>query len=489
MLHDVDAFTTVLFKGNPAAVCLPGGPVDDAWMQALAFDGLPTYVTAFAGRSPMSQPVEQLRQDALQRLLTIARELSASADLDQILLVIIDAMRDLLSADRATVFEYDPDTDELFSTVSHGLSGGADAAGEIRFPLSAGLAGEAGRTRRMINVPDAHEDARFNPEIDRQTGYRTRSLLTIPLEGYAGDLIGVAQVLNKSDGPFTAYDEEIAAALAAQAAVAMKRGRLIEDRLVREKLERDLKLAREIQQSSFPSELPRLERFDIEAWSEPAEQTGGDTYDVVSFETDGAETGADPADRAVLLLADATGHGVGPAISVTQVRSMLRMAVRLNARLGDIAAHMNRQLCHDLPPGRFITTWLGELDSRRSTLTSFSAGQGPILHYHAATGAFTEVEVDAVPLGILADMPVEVSNVCALEPGDVFAVISDGIFEALDPASRQFGTERVMSVIGRSADESAAGILTALRDAVDDFCSGRPADDDRTVIIMRRQPD
>lgn len=441
----------------------------------------------------MSQPVEQLRQDALQRLLTIARELSASADLDQILRVIIDAMRDLLSADRATVFEYDADADELFSTVSHGLNGGADTTGEIRFPLSAGLAGEAGRTRNMINVPDAHDDPRFNPEIDRQTGYRTRSLLTIPLEGYAGDLIGVAQVLNKSSGPFTAYDEEIAAALAAQAAVAMKRGRLIEDRLVREKLERDLKLAREIQQSSFPSELPKLDRFDIEAWSEPAEQTGGDTYDVVSFETDCAETltapSQDHAARAVLLLADATGHGVGPAISVTQVRSMLRMAVRLNAGLDDIAAHMNRQLCHDLPPGRFITTWLGELDSRQSTLTSFSAGQGPLLHYHAATGTFTEIEVDAVPLGILPDMPVEISTVCTLEPGDVFSVISDGIFEALDPASKQFGTDRVMSVIHGSAEGPAGGILAALREAVDGFCSGRPADDDRTVIIVKRRPD
>ncbi len=443
----------------------------------------------------MTRSVEKLRHDALQRLLAIARELSASADLEQILTVIIDAMRDLLDAERATVFEYDAGAGELFSTVSHGLSGGDDAPGEIRFPVSAGLAGEAARTREIINVPDAHEDPRFNAAVDRKTGYRTRSLLTIPLEGYARDLIGVAQVLNKrGGGAFTAYDEEIATALAAQAAVAMKRGRLIEDRLVREKLERDLQLAREIQQSSFPRNLPELDHFEVVAWTEPAEQTGGDAYDVVSFETDcaetlGAPTGEAHPRRAILLLADATGHGVGPALSVTQVRSMLRMAVRMNAGLREIAIHMNRQLCHDLPPGRFITTWLGELDTDRRTLTSFSAGQGPLLHYRAVHGTFVEVEVDTVPLGILDDLEVEISSVTTLEPGDVFAIISDGIFEALNYRSEQFGADRVREAIAAAAAGSAAGIMTAVRQSVDDFCAGRPADDDRTMIIVKGRTD
>ena len=121
------------------------------------------------------------KREVLERVLAVARQLSASADLVEILGVIIDAMRDLLEADRATVFEYDPATHELFSTVAHGLAGDHGDEGEIRFSADRGLAGDSARNRTIINIPDAHADERFNADIDRQTGYRTRSLLTIPL--------------------------------------------------------------------------------------------------------------------------------------------------------------------------------------------------------------------------------------------------------------------------------------------------------------------
>ena len=195
-----------------------------------------------------------------RRVLAVARQLGASADLKQILSVIIDAMRELLNAERATVFEFDAEANELFTTVAHGIAEnveeGTEGQAEIRFSASTGLAGESVRTRTIINIPDAHADVRFNTEIDRKTGFRTRSLLTIPLIGHDRELIGVAQVLNRRGGPFTTDDEEIASALASQAAVALKRGRLIEDRIVRQKLESDLELARTIQQSGSPRQAP-----------------------------------------------------------------------------------------------------------------------------------------------------------------------------------------------------------------------------------------
>jgi phosphoserine phosphatase len=442
----------------------------------------------------MSQGPEKLQQESLHRVLAVARQLSASADLMQILSVIIDAMRDLLNAERATVYEYDAVADELFTTVAHGLEpdgGAADAeTAEIRVSTHKGLCGESARTRQIINVADAHADPRFNPEIDRRTGFRTRSLLTIPLLGHDGELVGVAQVLNKGGGAFDEEDEEIAAALAAQAAVALKRGRLMEDRVIRERLEHDLALARKIQQSSFPSVLPILEGFEIEAWSEPAEETGGDTYDVIGFASECAEAllvdDAVRADRAILLMADATGHGVGPALSVTQVRSMLRMAVRMDADLEQIALHMNEQLCHDLPEGRFITAWLGELDASRQALTSFSAGQAPIVRYVAIEDRFRNLLADTIPLGIMPQAKIVIENEFSMNPGDVFAVISDGIFEAEDPRGEPFGTERVEEVIRAMKEESAARIVQALRKAVEDFTGGRPARDDRTVILIRR---
>jgi serine phosphatase RsbU (regulator of sigma subunit) len=256
------------------------------------------------------------------------------------------------------------------------------------------------------------------------------------------------------------------------------------------KLERDLQVARQIQQGTFPNELPALSGFAIDAWSEPAEETGGDSYDVVGYQSAPAGepvvlTVAD-ADRAVLLMADATGHGVGPALSVSQIRAMLRMAVRMGERLPRIARHVNEQLCADLPEGRFITAWLGELNASDHTLTSFSAGQGPLLFYEAAKGACHVIGADTPPMGVMPDLDITIGEPIRMKAGDIFAVISDGIFEAANPEGKLFGTNRVVEVIRAHCGETPAQILAALRKAVDEFASEAPAADDRTAIIIRR---
>ncbi|MHC5006600.1 MAG: GAF domain-containing protein, partial [Planctomycetota bacterium] len=151
---------------------------------------------------------EELDRETLERVLDAARRLSASSDLTEVLAVILDALRDTLDAERATVFEYDPEHDELFSTVAHGLAGPVGAGrvaalaepGEgIRMPADAGLAGQCAKERRVLNIPDAYADHRFNSDIDRRTGFRTRSILAAPLLDLDGELIGVAQVLNRRD--------------------------------------------------------------------------------------------------------------------------------------------------------------------------------------------------------------------------------------------------------------------------------------------------
>ena len=256
------------------------------------------------------------------------------------------------------------------------------------------------------------------------------------------------------------------------------------------KLERDLQVARQIQQRTFPNELPTLSGFAIEAWSEPAEETGGDSYDVVGYQSAPAGepivlTVAD-ADRAVLLMADATGHGVGPALSVSQIRAMLRMAVRMGEELANIARHMNEQLCADLPEGRFITAWLGELNASDHTLRSFSAGQGPLLYYDAARASCRVIAADTVPLGVLNALDITIADPIRMKGGDIFAVISDGVFEAANPQGTLFGTERTVELIVAHHEQSPQQILSALRSAVDAFARGAPAADDRTAIIIKR---
>jgi serine phosphatase RsbU (regulator of sigma subunit) len=256
------------------------------------------------------------------------------------------------------------------------------------------------------------------------------------------------------------------------------------------KLERDLQVARQIQQGTFPQTLPRLAGFDIEARSEPADETGGDTYDVVGFRS--VDVGRSVIlddirpDRAMLLLADATGHGVGPALSVAQVRAMVRMAVRMNRSLATIVRHVNDQLCVDLPAGRFITAWFGEIDVRKGTITSFSAGQGPLLFVHGGRDAIDVLPVDAPPLGVVDALDVSPRDPIVMRPGDVFVILSDGFYEAADPQGDRFGIDRMTDLLRAHRRRSAKQILDAVRVAVEEFAQGTPADDDRTAIVIRR---
>ena len=130
---------------------------------------------------------------ALRRILEVARELSAPLELREMLSRVIDAGRDVLEAERGTVFLHDAAARELYALAATGLS-------EFRFGVDKGIAGETARTRRVVNVPDCYADPRFNREADRATGYRTRSVLCVPIRDLDGRVFAVAQALNKQDG-------------------------------------------------------------------------------------------------------------------------------------------------------------------------------------------------------------------------------------------------------------------------------------------------
>ncbi len=160
-------------------------------------------------------------EQRLDTILDITRRLMSITDLDALLRQMAEATRGLLEADRATIFIVDRDRSELWSRVALGT-------GEIRFPIGRGIAGAVAESGEAINLADAYEDARFNPGPDRESGYRTRSLLTFPMTGEGGRVIGVFQVVNKrGGGPFIRSDEATLASLAASAAIALENAQLI----------------------------------------------------------------------------------------------------------------------------------------------------------------------------------------------------------------------------------------------------------------------
>jgi len=163
----------------------------------------------------------QREQKKVALVQEVSRALSETGDLDTLLELIMSKITELMEADRSTLFVVSEDGRQLWSKVSRG-----SARVEIRLDLGEGIAGWVAQTRETVNIPDAYADQRFQPAVDLKSGYRTRSILSAPMLGALGSLVGVVQVLNKQDGPFTHGDEELLVALASQAAIAIENARL-----------------------------------------------------------------------------------------------------------------------------------------------------------------------------------------------------------------------------------------------------------------------
>ncbi len=406
-------------------------------------------------------------------ILDVSRKLAAPCDLTELLGLIIRTGREVIGADRGSIFLYDEETKELYSRVATGET-------SIRLSIDKGIAGECARKRQTIVVDDCYADPRFNQEIDRRTGYYTKSLITVPLIGLDDKLVGVLQMLNSAAGRFGPDERDVAELLAAQAAVAVQRTLLLEERMVKLKLEHDLTIARDIQQNILLRRLPRCPGYSLSVFSKPADDTGGDIYDVIRLDE---RIDASPL---LLVLADAAGHGIGSALSVTQFRAMLRIGLRLAADMDTMMQHINQQLLEDLPGDRFITAFLGILDPLTHQLRYHAAGQGPLLHYRAAEGQIVWRDPTATPLGMFKELDLATPPPLVMAPGDLLVLLTDGFYEYQDAAGQGFGKERVGDLIHRMHGRPTSDILGALLAEVRRFAGSAKQIDDLTALLVKR---
>jgi len=411
-----------------------------------------------------------LPPEALLQILEVTRKLAAPFDLPTVLAEVGEAARSVLRAERATVWLLEPDSGML------ALTDGTSDVPPLRAPLERGILGLTARTRSVVNVRDCRLEPLFDPGVDLDQNNDVRCLLSVPLIEH-NSLVGVLQVVDRFEGHFTEQDERVAETLAAQCVVFIQRERLTRSVVLAEKLDREIKLAREIQMSTLPSEMPRVPHYDMAGQFCPADETGGDTFDVVRLDEH----------RLFVLLGDASGHGIGPALSATQMTGMLRVALRLGADLDSIFNQVNNQLVEDLPEEHFVTAFLGILDTRTHAVTFHAAGQGPLLHFKAGTGECAWYPPTTYPMGFMRYAQIEPPHRIELAPGDILGLISDGVFEAEDDAGNMFGTAGVEQVLRRAEQRPMSELLAVLLEAVHQHAGRHVQTDDITIVLLARR--
>jgi len=235
------------------------------------------------------------------------------------------------------------------------------------------------------------------------------------------------------------------------------------------------RVAREIQQRLFPKAAPQLWPFDIAGASYPAEATGGDYFDYVSM----------PDGCVGIVVADVTGHGVGPALLMAETRAYLRTLAMNATDVGEILTRTNHALADDVDLERFVTLFLAKLDPRTQSLIYASAGHPTGYVLDASGGLKALLKRTGVALGAPPSAPYSAGPTIPLVAGDIVLLLTDGVEEATSPDNDFFGVERIVDVVRAHTQQTAQEILQALDNAVRDFAQDEPQLDDMTVAIAK----
>jgi serine phosphatase RsbU (regulator of sigma subunit)/anti-sigma regulatory factor (Ser/Thr protein kinase) len=413
-------------------------------------------------------------QRELDAILSVSRSISADVAQDDLLALIINELVRAVQAERGAIYLIDGKRRELVSRV---LSEDSAGLTEIRLQIGQGLAGHVAATGKGLNVPDAYADPRFNPEVDRQTGRKTHSILTMPMRNPHGTIVGVVQVLNKDDGPFTERDERLLAAMATQAAISIENARLSAQEMQQRLVLQELATARSIQQGFLPQSLPHCEGWEIAAHWHPMREVAGDFYDLYTL----------PDGRLALVIADVSGKGVPAALFMALSVTVLRFAMYLDFSPAELLLRANQAILANQGSRMFTTAFVGYLDLETGELCYASAGHNPPLLYRKGARECEYLAAPGVAMGLFENAAYAERRT-TLYPGDLLALYTDGITEAIDANEREFGPERLEALVLQQADCPASDLAERILHAAADFGQAVGITDDETLLVVKRVP-
>jgi serine phosphatase RsbU (regulator of sigma subunit) len=244
-------------------------------------------------------------------------------------------------------------------------------------------------------------------------------------------------------------------------------------------MERDLEIARSIQQALLPADRPQVPGFDVAGETAPADLTGGDYFGWFPL----AEG------RQLVTIADVTGHGIGPALLTTNLHAYLQALALDGAGLADWVARLNGHLSRDLREGRFVTFAAAVLRPADDAVEVLSAGHGPILLYSAGEDRVAEWRAQGPPLGVVPNFQFDEPGRPELRAGDILALLTDGFSEWTNAQGEPYGMERLKESLQLHRALGADEIIKALRRDVETFASGSTQSDDLTVVVVKRTTD
>ena len=409
-------------------------------------------------------------------LLRLAGEIGREPNLQGLLEKILQKSRPWMRAEACSIFLPDPATGELVIHSAHGDS--SPQLGSLRVPAGQGIVGAAMAGRTMIRVDDVGQDPRFFAKADEQTGWKTRALLAAPLLD-GEECLGVIEFLNPQGRPaFTREDEQYMEYFSGLVSSALVRIRAHDAALERAQVQRDLDLAREMQQGLLPRQFPTKEQapgVEIFARLDPAKEVSGDLYDFFPVEPG----------KICFVVGDVSGKGVAAGLFMAVTRTLIRATAVPGRRPLEILQRVNAQLCAENQANLFVTMILGIVETGTGRMEYGQGGHNPPLLIPTQGEPVYEPS-GGMPLGVFEDAKFGQKQL-DLKTGQTLLVYTDGVTEAMNPKRELFGEDRLKTAVQGQAALSAEQLAQKVVAAVAKFANGAEPSDDITLLAIKHR--
>jgi len=407
----------------------------------------------------------------LSTLIEVNALISSTLNLDQILENVMSISKQVMNADASSLMLIDEKTNELVYQVALGAVG-EKLKQEFRLKMGQGIAGTVAQEGKPLLLDDVYTHPKFHRAHDDATGYRTRSMITVPLK--VGERItGVAQVINRLDNsPFDQDDLELFIALCSLAAISIENAKMHKSLMEKQRLVKDMEFARTVQESFLPQKTPEITNYRFSSHYTPAQEVGGDFYDFIRLDRN----------RTGIVIGDVSGKGVPAALYMAKLGSDLRTLAFTEKDPATALERMNDLLAERSRRGMFATLLYIELDSQTGKLTISNAGHLPPIIKKADGSVMRLSTAGGSPIGILMGMKFG-QETALLGQGDTVILYTDGIIEAMNAREELYGYERFEALIGKSPSDPE-GLKSAIIEEVNRFTGLSPQHDDMTLVCF-----
>ena len=412
------------------------------------------------------------RTELLGLISKVGIALLSSSGLDETLNQVASLVFEAVPAERCVIMLRDETAEGGMKISVARLRGKDETLEEVR--ISRTVMEEVLHNGKSVLTADAQHDPRYASQTIALLGIR--SVLAVPLSVNENEVFGLIYADSPTnEATFTEEHLNILTTLASVASIRVENARLLEERFERERMERELELATEIQQRFQPSAPPQMEGYEFQGISFSCYEIGGDYYDFIRLHNG----------KMLIALGDVSGKGTAAALLMSSLHAAIHAQVAAKSPLPEIVKAVNQYLSENTPTNRFVTLFIAELNPLDGALRYINAGHNPPL-IGRTNGVVEQLASGGFPLGIMPFAEYEIGET-RLGQGEALVVYSDGVSEAANLKGEEFGMERLSQVISKNLAASASGLRDKVESSLSAFTQTAPAGDDITLVIVKKK--